>query len=221
MKNKLILFFLVLTQISVAQITKNVGDFDGVKVFDKLQVTLISSTENKVIITGTRKNEVEVVNKNGELKLRMPFPKLLLGDNIKIQLFFKNIEKIEASEGAIVDSEATFKQNFINLDVISGAQISLDIDVEKVKVRVVSGGILELSGNAINQEVIVSSGGNLDASKLQTSQTTITASLGGIASVNATILVDAKAKGGGSIEIFGKPKQINKETILGGSIIEN
>ncbi|MFM9824891.1 head GIN domain-containing protein, partial [Flavobacterium sp.] len=196
-------------------------DFNGVKVFDKLQVTLISSTENKIIITGTRENDVEVVNKNGELKLRMPFPKLLSGDNINIQLFYKNIETIEASEGAIVDSDATFKQTFINLEVNSGAQVGLDIDVEKAKVRVVSGGILELSGKANNQEVMVSSGGNLDARKLQTSQTTITASLRGIASVNATILVDAKAKGGGSIEIFGKPKQINKETILGGSIIEN
>ncbi|MFM9826972.1 GIN domain-containing protein, partial [Flavobacterium sp.] len=67
MKNKIVLLFLVLAQICVAQINKNVGDFNGVKVFDKLQVTLISSTENKIIITGTRENDVEVVNKNGEL----------------------------------------------------------------------------------------------------------------------------------------------------------
>lgn len=221
MKTKLVLVFLFLTQIIVGQVTKNVGDFNTVKVFDKLQVTLISSTENKVIIKGSRENEVEVVNKNGELKLRMPFPKLLSGDNIKIQLFFKNLEGIEASEGAMIFCEEKFKQNFITIDIASGAQVGLDLDVEKAKVRVVSGGILELAGTATNQEVMVSSGGNLEASKLQTSQTTVTASLGGIASVNATILVDAKAKGGGSIEIFGKPKQINKETILGGSIIEN
>ncbi len=221
MKNKIVLLFLVLAQICVAQITKNIGDFNKVKVFDRLQVTLISSTENKIIITGTRENEVEVVNKNGDLKLRMPFPKLLSGDNVKIQLFFKNIDSIEVSEGAILNSDFIFKQNYLSIDVASGAQAGLELDVEKAKVRVVSGGILELAGNATNQEVMVSSGGNLDASKLETSQTTVTATLGGIASVNASNLVEAKAKGGGSIEIFGKPKQINKETILGGTIIEN
>jgi hypothetical protein len=52
---------------------------------------LISGSENKVIITGWEQ-EVEVVNNNGELKLRMPFPKLLSGNDIKIQLYYKNIE---------------------------------------------------------------------------------------------------------------------------------
>jgi hypothetical protein len=32
--------------------------------------------------------------------------------------------------------------------------------------------------------------------------------------------VDAKVKAGGSIYIYGKPKQINQQTILGGTIIE-
>jgi hypothetical protein len=31
----------------------------------------------------------EVVNNNGELKLRMPFPKLLSGEDISIKLYFK------------------------------------------------------------------------------------------------------------------------------------
>jgi hypothetical protein len=33
--------------------------------------------------------QVEVVNNNGELKLRMPFPKLLSGEDISIKLYFK------------------------------------------------------------------------------------------------------------------------------------
>jgi hypothetical protein len=38
---------------------------------------------------------VEVVNNNGELKLRMPFPKLLSGEDISIKLYFKNIEPLQ------------------------------------------------------------------------------------------------------------------------------
>jgi hypothetical protein len=42
----------------------------------------------KIVITGNRKAS-GVVNNNGELKLRMPFPKLLSGEDISIKLYFK------------------------------------------------------------------------------------------------------------------------------------
>jgi hypothetical protein len=74
---------------------------------------------------------VEVVNNNGELKLRMPFPKLLSGEDISIKLYFKNIESIAASEGSYVSSEANFKQTIMDLNAREGAEIKIDLDVEK------------------------------------------------------------------------------------------
>jgi len=220
MKKLLIITFLLLTQITFSQVTRDLGDFDSVKVFDKLNVKLIPSPENKIIITGNRENEVEVVNKNGELKLRMPFPKLLSGDDIIIKLYYKKIETIEANEGTYVSNDHTFKQTSIDLDASEGAEINLDLDVEKVNIRAVTGGIIELSGNATNQDVIVASGGIYNGKELHTSQTSITVSAGGQAEVYATLLADAKVKAGGSIAIYGKPKQINQKTILGGTINE-
>lgn len=220
MKNVLVIAIVLLAQVTFAQVTRDLGDFDSVKVFDKLSVKLIPSTENKIIITGNRENEVEVLNKNGELKLRMPFPKLLSGDDITIKLYFKKIETIEANEGSYVSSDKTFKQTSIDLDASEGAEINVDIDVEKANVRAVTGGIIELSGNATNQNVIIASGGVFKGKELHTSQTSITVSAGGQAEVYATLLVDAKVKAGGSIDIYGKPKQINQKTILGGTIRE-
>ena len=68
MKKLGIIAFVFLSQITNAQVSRNLGDFDEVKVFDKITVKLISSSENKVVITGDRADEVETVNKNGELK---------------------------------------------------------------------------------------------------------------------------------------------------------
>ncbi|WP_338406973.1 head GIN domain-containing protein [uncultured Flavobacterium sp.] len=220
MKNLLIITFVLLTQITLSQVTRDLGDFDSVKVFDKLNVKLIPSTENKVIINGNREDEVEVVNKNGELKLRMPFPKLMYGDDIIITLFFKKIETIGASEGTYVSCDKTFEQTSIDLDASEGAEINLDLDVEKVNVRAVTRGVIELSGDATNQNVIITSGGIFNGKDLQTSQTTVSVSAGGQALVFADLLVDAKVKAGGSISIYGKPKQINQKIILGGTIKE-
>ncbi|TDD99643.1 head GIN domain-containing protein [Flavobacterium cellulosilyticum] len=218
MKNLLLITFVLLTQFTFAQVSKNLGDFYSVKVFDKLNVKLIPSQENKIIITGNRENEVEIVNKNGELKLRMPFPKLLSGDDIVIQLYYINLETIQANEGSYISADQSFKQTIIDIDASEGSEINLDLDVDKANVRAVTGGIIELTGTATNQNVIIASGAIYKGNDLNTSQTTVTVSAGGQAAVYATLLVDAKVRAGGSIDIYGKPKQINQKTILGGTI---
>jgi hypothetical protein len=220
MKKVLLVLLALVAQTTFAQVNKDLGEFSDVKVYDRLTVTLISSTENKIVITGNREGEVEIVNNNGELKLRMPFPKLLSGEDISIKLYFKNIESIAASEGSYVSSDANFKQTIMDLDAREGAEININLDVEKVNVKAVTGGIIELSGKALNQDVKLMTGGILKSKELHSSQTTINVSAGGNAEIYATTLVDAKVRAGGSIYIYGKPKQINKETLFGGSIIE-
>ncbi|MFA9192431.1 head GIN domain-containing protein [Flavobacterium sp. FZUC8N2.13] len=220
MKKVFLVAIAIVSQATFAQVTKTLGDFNALKVYDKLTVKLISSTENKVVISGEREKEVEVVNNNGELKLRMPFPKLLSGDAISIQLYYKNIDDITANEGSIISSDAVFKQTIFDLNAKEGAQIKLKVDAQKVNVKAVTGGIIELSGAAINQDVVIMSGGVLKSKNLLTSQTTVNLSAGGNAEVNASTLVDAKVKAGGTIFIYGKPKQINQQTVLGGKIEE-
>lgn len=220
MKKLVIIAFVLLSQLTNAQVTRNLGDFDEVRVFDKINLKLIPASENKTIITGNRANEVEVVNKNGILKIRMTFPQLLSGDDIIVKLYFKKIEGIRASEGSYVSSETDFKQTILNLNAKSGAEINININVDKVNVKANAGGIIELSGTALNQDVVITSGGILKAKDLHTTQTSISVSAGGKADIYATALVDVKVKAGGAVYIYGKPKQINKEVFIGGTIME-
>lgn len=220
MKKLVIIAVVLLSQLTNAQVTRNLGDFDDVRVFDKINLKLIPASENKTIITGNRANEVEVVNKNGILKIRMPFPQLLSGDDIIVKLYFKKIEGISASEGSYVSSETDFKQTILNLNAKSGAEINININVDKVNVKANAGGIIELSGTALNQDVVITSGGILKAKDLHTTQTSISVSAGGKADIYATALVDVKVKAGGAVYIYGKPKQINKEVFIGGTIME-
>ena len=220
MKKVLIIAFVFAIQFANAQVNRNLGDFDEIKVFDKITVKLIEASENKMVITGSRADEVEAVNKNGELKIRMPFPKLLSGDDIVVNLYFKKLESISVSEGSFVSSEADFKQTNLDLNAKSGGEIKLDLDVDKVNVKAYAGGIVSISGKATNQNVTITSGGILKAKNLHTSQTSISVSAGGQSEIHASTLVDAKVKAGGSIFIYGKPKQINKEVFIGGTILE-
>ena len=220
MKRIILVGFVFLAQFTFAQTTIELKDFDDVKVFDKLGVTLVASNENKAVITGTSQSKVEVVNKNGLLKIRMPLTKLMTGDEAKVTLYFKKIQSIDANEGSTVTCSDTFKQTTLDLGTQEGAKITVAIDVDKTSIKAFSGGIVTVTGKAVTQTVSINSGGILKASDLETSQTTVSISAGGNAEVNASTLVDAKVKAGGDIYIYGKPKQIKQETLMGGRITE-
>jgi hypothetical protein len=108
----------------------------------------------------------------------------------------------------------------MDLNAREGAEINIKLDAQKVNIKSVTGGIITLSGEVVNQDATIMSGGVLDSRELSTSQTSISVYAGGNAEINASALVDAKVKAGGSVYIYGKPRQINKETLFGGKIIE-
>ena len=104
MRTVLLFISLFISKIISAQ-EKNVGDFYKVTVFDQIDVTLIQSTENKVILNGPSSDEVELINKNGELKIRLPLAKMLSGDDISAVVYYSKLTAVEANEGSRISSE--------------------------------------------------------------------------------------------------------------------
>ena len=220
MKKIILIAFVMISQLNFGQTTIKLDNFDELKVFDQLNVTLVQSDENKVEISGKNESSFEAVNKNGVLKLRMKLTKMLSGEDTKVTLYFKNIKSIDANEGSIVSSKHIFKQTTMDLSSQEGAKIDVELDVENTSIKIYSGGIISLWGKAVTQKTMITSGGIFYGKDLITSQTSVSISAGGSADVNATTLVNAKVNAGGSISIYGKPKEIKQETFAGGIITE-
>ena len=218
MKKVILIAFLGISQFMAAQVTKNLGDFSTVRVFDKINVTLVKGTENKIVLKGEGSNDVEVVTKNNDLKIRMKLTKILQGENIDATVYYKSVDVVEASEGAYVGSSDTFKSTAFEVNAKEGSTIKLNFEVQKLKSKAASGGILELTGSADNHAATVTSGGILKAKSLETKQTTVGITAGGEADVYASDFVDAKTTAGGTIDVFGSPKQVNQKTAAGGKI---
>lgn len=219
MKKTFLIAFVLISQLIFSQTIIKLESFDAVKVFDQLNVTLVPSDENKVVVTGKNESSFEAVNKNGVLKLRMRLTKMLSGADTKVTLYFKNIQTIDANEGSFVSSKHIFKQTTMDLSSQEGAMIEVDIDVDNATSKLNSGGIINVSGKAVTQNATINSGGIFNAKNLETAQTTVGISAGGSADVNATTLVDAKVKAGGTITIYGNPKELKQETFAGGTIV--
>lgn len=198
--------------------TKAVSAFSSLKVFDKIPVQLVSSSSYKAEVMGAKADDVEFVNSGNELKVRMKTLQLMQGDDVKVVLYYKNINSLQASQGATITSTDAVKSSKLDVTSNEGSEINLEVDASVLEGKVNTGGILRLSGSADSQSVVVNTGGQYDGQNLKTNITSITTNAGGQASVYATKSVDATTRAGGVIDVYGDPKTKNDKKVIGGKI---
>lgn len=220
MKKIIVLLTLGVIQLGFSQSKKEieVGDFSRLSVFDKIEVTLVASDENKVEIVGNEIDNVNVVNKNGSLKIKMDLINSFQGDNIKATLYYKKLDKITAESGSSITGKDIIKATSLDINAKNGSVINLIVDAERLNVKAGSGSVAQISGKASVQDVLSNSGAKVQNKDLLSNQTDVTANAGGQAEVNALELVNAKTRAGGEIVIHGTPKETNEKNIAGGTI---
>ncbi|MFD2563514.1 head GIN domain-containing protein [Aquimarina rubra] len=214
------LFFVVAVLNAQNVITKNVGDFNELKVFDKIEVKLLKGSENKVEISGISRKEVDVVIKDNILKIKMSLSNTWDDNDTKVTVYYTDISKLDVNEGAKIMVKGTIKATNLDIRAQEGGDIYAEIDTDKLLARAVSGGELHLEGSAIEQEVTVKAGGQFIAEDLKTKRTQVKISAGGRANVNASDYVKANTAAGGTIRIYGNPKEVDGKKVFGGKIIE-
>ena len=199
-------------------IEKKTGDFTEVKVYDLIEVNLIRSDENKVVISGEDAQDVEVINKNGKIKIRMNLDKIFHGEKTFVELHYTSIEIIDGNEGAFISSNELIEQDEILLKAQEGARIKVGLDVENIEIRAVTGGIIETRGRAINQNITLNTGGIYEGKGFETKNTKVNIKVAGEAEVNASDIVDATVRAGGDVFIYGNPETVKENTLFGGRI---
>ncbi|MEN8886896.1 MAG: DUF2807 domain-containing protein, partial [Winogradskyella sp.] len=134
-------------------IEKAIGEFSTVKVYDLINLKMIKSTENKVLISGKNRSDVEVVNKNGKLKIRMNLEESYDGNDTVVILHYTTVDVIDANEGAKVTVQDIIEQYEIDLKTQEGAEISATIKSTYANFRAVTGGIINVTGSSKNQDI--------------------------------------------------------------------
>src|SRR5699024_8411014 len=133
MKNYITILIVILGFTSLKaqdNLTKDLGEFHQVKVYDGLSVTIKKADKNQAIISGKNSSEVVLVNKNGKLKIRMNINEVFNGYTTYVTLYAKGlIDVIDANENSQIKSDDTFSQVDIDLNAQEGAEIKLVLDV--------------------------------------------------------------------------------------------
>jgi hypothetical protein len=220
MKKLLALLLLVATtSFSQETIQRELGDFDEIKIFNGLNVTLKKDTNPSIKITGKKANEVVVKNVNGRLKLSMRFPETFNSYEVEVIInYSEDLSVIDVNEGSYVTSNTTLKQQHVELKAQEGAIINLDIDVKYLEVKSVTGAFIIVSGMAENQNAEGTTGGSYKAYDLKSNYATIISSTGSVARVSVSELLDAEVRLGGTVFYRGNPKDVKEKKIIGGTI---
>lgn len=221
MKKQVFIFFLLSHFMVTSQttISKKLGDFQKIKVYNGINLELIKSNEQKLQIKGEKGSKVKVKNINGVLKISLKFPEINTKGKVDIKLFYnKNILVIDGNEGATITGKEV-KQKFIEVKAQEGAFINLEIQTKHLKVKSSSGGVIKLTGDSKNQEVDLDLYGVYQGYGLKiTDFTTIKVGTGAKAEVQSGETLDAKVSFGGSIFYKGEPEIIKNKKVAGGII---
>ena len=212
----LVFFLSVITWAQEAN-QKTIGEFSKLKVYDLINVELVKSEENKVVITGNNSNDVVVVNNNGLLKIKMKVNESYDGAKTKVKLFYTTVDVIDVNEGASVHATEVIKQFEIELNAQEGGIINIPVDVTYTTAKAVTGGVIEVTGRSKKQKVSLLTGGN-KGENLETENSEVSISAAGEAHINASKLADVKVRAGGDVYIYGNPETVNESNVLGGKV---
>lgn len=213
-----IVFFMAISTIA-QETTHELADFNELKVYNGLSVLLKEGKTNKAVVKGTSSQEVSFKIDDGLLKIRKDLDKLFNDDDIQIILYFVKIDKIEALQNSGIKFSEKVKQDNLQLEAQEGAEIIAKVDVEKLKSKSITGGEIDITGKANHQEVNVRAGGKYYAKNLKSNYIEISINAGGVADIFAIEEVKAKVKAGGTVNVYGNPKNLDKNTLFGGKIV--
>ena len=199
----------------------NIKDFINLKVYSGIEVKLIPSDANKLLISGEDRKDIVAKIKGQTLKIRHSLEHIFNPTFTYVEVYHTGLlEEISLYQGANLKTDSIYRQTSISLKVQEGSSMNFKFEGEKLASRVSTGGKLFLSGKSTAHRLSVNSGGACEAELFQTEQTMVNVTAGGMAYVYAIKLLESKVTAGGIIRIYGNPMKVVTKKAIGGQILE-
>lgn len=214
------LFFCAMSlQVAQAQSQRTVQPFDEVVLSGRLVVELVPGEIHQVDIleTDIPEDKINISFSGNSLRIST-LNRIAKDEEVRLRITYTKLRAIKAQAGVVLTHSGTLTADKLEVRAGSGAEVTIDIQVDALDAYAGEGAKLNLRGSARNQEVSTSSGAEYDSRDLESQRTFVRASAGGLATVSATEFLDASANTGGRILYRGNPTEKYTKSVLGGEI---
>lgn len=204
-----------------AQKAISVESFSEIVLTGRLNVELKIADKEEVIIEtkGIEVEDIGVNVKGGVLKINALNAFKNKNIEINIIIYHRDLYEISASAGAIVTKEETLNGDKLDLDVSSGAKISIDVNVKSLKAFCSSGAKLMLSGKVESGQLTAATGGMIDGKKLEVDRAYVVSSTGASILVKAISELDIRSNTGGNVTYYGTPVKKTIKKVMAGEVV--
>ncbi|MBK86162.1 MAG: chaperonin [Flavobacteriaceae bacterium] len=207
------------TLFSQTELSKTLGEFSELKVYDLINVELFKGAEDKIIISGKNTKDVSVVQRNNILKIKMKINKKFKGAETKVKIYYTSLDVIDANQGAIVSVKEPIEKYELTLKAQEGARIIASAKTKRLTVRSVTGGIVTTFGSTAKQDIDLRTGGLFFGEQMEAENTSLKIRAGGEANVRTLNILEVNIFSGGDVFIYGSPKQLKQQKVFGGRIM--
>ena len=201
--------------------TRNVGDYDGVKLVGSMNVQLVSGSEGKLSIEAESNLQEYIVTevKDGMLKITTEKGyNLSPKEEILITVPVESISELSVTGSGDIWTKDKLRSSNMKIQVTGSGDLKLDLEVQDLEGMVTGSGDIEIMGKSQNLDCTVTGSGDFDAFGLQADNVEARVSGSGDIMVYAAKSLKASVSGSGDITYKGNPEKQDFKTHGSGSV---
>ena len=191
--------------------TISTEDYDIIQAHGPIEIHLKKGKEGEVTVT-THDNlhqYLEIESNANLLKFRLKKGvNIKKNGNFELSIPFESLSKVSLSGSGVIDSEDPIPGS-LEISLSGSGNIDLKLDTEKVETQISGSGKIKFSGTSKDSDLRIKGSANYNGLELETQNTSIEISGSGQAKVNASVSLNARIKGSGSIRYKGNPQKVN------------
>jgi Putative auto-transporter adhesin, head GIN domain len=217
MKTWMALALLFVQGVLCAQKEIALETFTGLVVSGSIAVTMEpGETERALISYGkVQEDEISIEVREGKLYLRVLNRQENRRDTVRATLFYKTLNRVNASHGAQVVIKQTLNGESITADLDDEAFLSIKVQAGYFEGLAHERSIIEVSGQADKIEIGAYTGSTVRGLDLIAKEGRVNAHVGGRAAVNVSETLKSRASTGGDVRYKGKPKETDNMVVFG------
>lgn len=204
------------------EVTRSLKPFNGVKVSNSIEATLVKGDKHEISITATAVELDKVVSKVSDRILEVAIsgssPR---ASSVKATITYVEIDQVHANTNAKVFVKERIDARDVKITTATSAYIEAEVKAQNLSLDAQTNSRISLKGEAENLDFQLFTNSEIDAKALTVSHADIRANTNAKGEISVKESVKGSAATRGRVTYYGNPKVIDVKTNTGGDINGN